>query len=129
MNLQQALSEIDDQRKYTREVADNLDTVRTILWWVLPDVWKECGLTDSKTNVIPSLNIVEFNADDMKGWLTVQDDQLAELPTKEYEGLCSIISSKFKDLHTSAQAHLMFRHDGEDTFTIGVSIYTEITTI
>ena len=129
MNLQQALSEIDVQRKYTREVANNLDTVRTILWWVLPDVWKKCGLTDSTTNVIPSLNIVEFNADDKKGWLTVQDDQLAELPTEEYEGLCSIISSKFKDLATSAQAHLMFRLDGEDTFTIGVSIYKDITTI
>lgn len=129
MNLQQALSEIDDQREYTRAVANNLDTVRTILWWVLPDVWKKCGLTDSPTSVIPSLNIVEFNADDKKGWLTVQDDQLAELPTKEYDDLCSIISSKFKELATSAQAHLMFRHDGEDTFTIGVSIYKEVTTI
>lgn len=129
MNLLLAVSEIVGQRDYTREVSNNLDAVITILWEVLPDVWKKCGLTDSTTNVIPSLNVVEFNADDKKGWLTVQDDQLAELPTKEYEGLCSIISSKFKDRTTSAQAHLMFRHDGEDTFTIGVSIYKEITTI
>lgn len=122
MNYTQACADLDDHRKYVRETADNLNTIYVMLDRTIYYVWKDRGLD------LNLLDVVEFDADDMKGWLTIKDRQVADLSQPEYESLCEDIRKKHLSWATSAQLRVLFRRDG-DTFTVGTTIYREVTGI
>lgn len=122
MNYSQACAALDDHRKYVRATADNLNTIYAMLDRTIYYVWKDRGLD------LQLLDVVEFDADDMKGWLTIKDRQVADLSQPEYESLCEDIRKKHLSWATSAQLRILFRRDG-DTFTVGTTIYREVTSI
>lgn len=122
MNYTKACADLDDHRKYVRATADNLNTIYAMLDRTIYYVWKNRGLD------LNLLDVVEFDADDMKGWLTIKDRQVADLSQPEYESLCEDIREKHMSWATSAQLRVLFRRDG-DTFTVGTTIYREVTSI
>ena len=122
MTYTQACADLDDHRKYVRATADNLNTIYVMLDRTIYYVWKDRGLD------LDLLDVVEFDADDMKGWLTIKDRQVADLSQPEYESLCEDIREKHLSWATSAQLRILFRRDG-DKFTVGTTIYREVTSI